>query len=327
MQTIQNYNIEKNNIFKEDIKFENQLNKLDFSTDYIRSSGNATKLINTNLNSKKPNIIINTPLLINQNTNFNTINEYSEKEYYFSKINLEYDLHISSLKKKLADAKKNRKNIELNVINLKKKIKELQEDEKKSLKQLEYTKKYISNIKKNSIKNLKKNKGLIIARMNKINQYERNSCNMKSEKNKFNNNKKRVIEPSYFEGLTNPNLSHLAFYTAIKNNSINASNENPVSKLINNRKNKIHKNLKEYSSPISTKIYIKKIITSVRKSKNYKIIKDNLIKDIAKDINEKVKIEREIEKINREQNKLYNNFYENFVVLRQAKTLEYDDYI
>ena len=42
---------------------------------------------------------------------------------------------------------------------------------------------------------------------------------------------------------------------------------------------------------------------------------------------ESVKFVREIEKINREQNKLYNNFYENFVVLRQAKTLEYDDYI
>ena len=120
--------------------------------------------------------------------------------------------------------------------------------------------------------------------MNKINQYVRNSCNMKSEKNNFNNNKKQVREPSYFEGLTNPNLSHLAFYTAIKNNSINISNVNPVSKLINNRKNKINKNLKEYSSPTSTKIYIKKIITSVRKTKNYKIIKDNLIKDIVKDV-------------------------------------------
>ena len=123
-------------------------------------------------------------------------------------------------------------------------IKELQEDEKKSLKQLEYTKKYISKIKKNSVDNLKKNKGLIIARMNKINQYVRNSCNMKSEKNNFNNNKKQVREPSYFEGLTNPNLSHLAFYTAIKNNSINISNVNPVSKLINNRKKKRKKRIK-----------------------------------------------------------------------------------
>ena len=66
-------------------------------------------------------------------------------------------------------------------------------------------------------------------------------------------------------------------------------------------------------------------ITSVRKTKNYRNIKDNLIKNIKKDIDEKLKIEREIEKINKEQNNLYNSFYENFVILRSAKTLNVED--
>ena len=86
-------------------------------------------------------------------------------------------------------------------------------------------------------------------------------------------------------------------------------------------------NFKICSSPISNKIYIKKTITSIRKSKNYKNIKDNLIKNIKKDIDEKLRVEREIAKINKEQNKLYNNFYENFVILRSAKTLDVEDNI
>ena len=126
-------------------------------------------------------------------------------------------------------------------------------------------------------------------------------------------------------------LSHLACYTAIKdNNKISNKNLNSNNNLIKKKKIEKPEGLEKFkicSSPISNKIYIKKTITSIRKTKNYRNIKDNLIKNIKKDIDEKLRIEREISKINREQNKLYNNFYENFVILRSAKTLDVDDNI
>ena len=310
----------------------------DLSTDNLQYSNNSTKLTNTNINSSiLKNIRNNTPLLINPNFYYNTINEYSEDNFNISKINLECDIYISSLKKKLAMVKQSRKDVELNVINLKKKINELQDKEKKSLKQLECTKKYINKIKKNSKNNNNKNYGIIITKINNIyqnNQSNKNPGNIKL--NIDNSNAYKAWMPKNDIIISkNPKstLSHLACYTAIKNNN-NNKNKN---KNLNSKNNLIKKkiigkpegldNFKICSSPISNKIYIKKTITSIRKSKNYKNIKDNLIKNIKKDIDEKLRVEREIAKINKEQNKLYNNFYENFVILRSAKTLDVEDNI
>jgi hypothetical protein len=79
-------------------------------TDNLQLSNFSTKLTNTNINNKiLNNFGNNTPLLINPNFYYNTINEYSEENFNLSKINLECDLYISSLKKKLALMKKNRK--------------------------------------------------------------------------------------------------------------------------------------------------------------------------------------------------------------------------
>ena len=138
----------------------------DLSSDNLHLS---TKLTNSYINNKKnKNLGSNIPLLMNTKYYYNTINEYSEDNFSLSKVNLQYDIYITSLKKKLALMKQNRKQVELNVINLKKKINELQDKEKKSLKQLECTRKYINKIKKNSKNNNNKNYGIIITKINNI---------------------------------------------------------------------------------------------------------------------------------------------------------------
>ena len=178
----------------------------------------------------------------------------------------------------------------------------------------------------NSKNNLNKNNGIIISKKNNINQNFRNN----KINNNSNNYKTWVETRKYAYPLKKSNLSHLACHTAIKSNYINNNNI----KKLNSRRNLVKSqnlesieyftNFKKCASPITSKIYIKKNITSIRKSKNYQNIKDDLIKVIRKDIDEKLKIEREIENINKEQNKLYNSFYEDFVILRSAKTLDFD---
>ena len=296
----------------------------DLSSDNLHLS---TKLTNSYINNKKnKNLGSNIPLLMNTKYYYNTINEYSEDNFSLSKVNLQYDIYITSLKKKLALMKQNRKQVELNVINLKKKINELQDKEIKSFKQVEYTKKYIDKIMKNSKNNLNKKYGINFPRKNNINQNLRNN----QLNNNANNYKTWVGTKKYIHSLKKNNLSHLACQTAIKNNYIN---DTSIKKLNSNRNIiksqnlenvEYFTNVKNCASPITNKIYIKKNITSIRKSKHYQNIKDNLIKVIRKDIDEKLKIEREIENINKEQNKLYNSFYEDFVVLRSAKTLDFD---
>ena len=328
MQANSNSNNKKNIILKQNLEFSNHKKSSDLSRDHLYSSNISTKLTNTNLGNKKiEDIHINTPLIMNQKDNYNTINEYSEEDFLLSKMNLECDIHISSLKKKLTAMKQNRKQVELKVISLRKKINELQDKEKKSIKQLEYTKNYINKIKKNSKNNLNKNYGIIITKINNIYQNNKNQGNIKLNINNSNNFKTWIPPQKNKPFNQKPNLSHLAYYSAIKNNSINISNKNLNSKNNLIKKQTIDKigNYKICSSPTSSKIYIKKNITSIRKTKNYRNIKDNLIKNIKRDIDEKLKIEREIAKINKEQNKLYNNFYENFVILRSAKTLDVED--
>lgn len=329
MKTISNSDTKKNKILKKNLEYSTHKRTSDLSTDYLYSSNFSTKLTNTNIYNKKlSNLQLNIPT--NQKDNYNTINDYSEEELYLSKLNLAYDIHISSLKKKLSMLKKDRKKIELNVINYKKKINELQDKEKKSSKQLEYTKKYISRILKNSNNHSNKNYGIIITKINNIFQNNKTQGNIKLNINNSNNYKNLAPNEKRISSLTNPNLSHLACYTAIKNNSINNDNKKIKAKrnLIKNKFNEKTEyiiNFKNCSSPVTNKVYIKKNITSIRKTKRYQNIKDNLIKRLKMDIDEKLKIEREIEKINKEQNKLYNNFYENFVILRSAKTLDVND--
>ena len=334
MQMISNSYNKTNKTFRRNLDFSNIKEKSDFAIDYFHSSNFSNKVTSNKTNEKIiNNHLLNTPLIINQSNNYNTINEYSEEELYLSKLNLECDIYISSLKQNLVNIKKERKQIESKIINLKKKIQELQDKEMKSSKQLEHTRNYINRIMKNSKNNLNKNYGIIITKINNIYQNNKNPGNIKLNINNSNNYKTVVPTKKSVSSMVKTNLSHLPFYDDIKNidNNINNSISNREIKLKRNliKNQKIKKaefatDFKNCPSPITSKIYIKKNITSIRKTKNYENIKNNLIKNIKKDIDEKLRIEREIEKVNKEQNKLYNNFYENFVILRSAKTLDVD---
>ena len=332
MQMISNSYNKTNKTFKRNLDFSNIKEQSDFAIDYFHSSNFSNKVTSNKTNEKIiNNHLLNTPLIINQSNNYNTINEYSEEELYLSKLNLECDIYISSLKQNLVNIKKERKQIESKIINLKKKIQELQDKEMKSSKQLEHTRNYINRIMKNSKNNLNKNYGIIITKINNIYQNNKNPGNIKLNINNSNNYKTVVPTKKSVSSMVKTNLSHLPFYNEIKNIDINNNISNREIRLKRNliKNQKIKKaefatDFKNCPSPITSKIYIKKNITSIRKTKNYENIKNNLIKNIKKDIDEKLRIEREIEKVNKEQNKLYNNFYENFVILRSAKTLDVD---
>ena len=332
MQMISNSYNKTNKTFKRNLDFSNIKEQSDFAIDYFHSSNFSNKVTSNKTNEKIiNNHLLNTPLIINQSNNYNTINEYSEEELYLSKLNLECDIYISSLKQNLVNIKKERKQIESKIINLKKKIQELQDKEMKSSKQLEHTRNYINRIMKNSKNNLNKNYGIIITKINNIYQNNKNPGNIKLNINNSNNYKTVVPTKKSVSSMVETNLSHLPFYNEIKNIDINNNISNREIRLKRNliKNQKIKKaefatDIKNCPSPITSKIYIKKNITSIRKTKNYENIKNNLIKNIKKDIDEKLRIEREIEKVNKEQNKLYNNFYENFVILRSAKTLDVD---
>ena len=332
MQTNKSSNTNRHKILKTNIEYLTQKRVSDLSTDYLHSSNFSTKLTNTNVNHKKPkNSRLNTLFLNNRNENYNNINEHLEEELYLSKRNLEYDLHITNLKKQLEKLKNDRKKAEINVIHLKKKILELQNKEIASSRQLEYTKKYIKKIMKNSKNKINKNYGIIITKINNIYQNNKNLGNFKLNIKNSSNYKTWVQSKRSAASMVNPDLKNLSCYTAIKSNYINNIPNKKVKTKRNliksqiNEKTEFIETVKDCSSPITNKIYIKKTITSNRKTKNYQNIKDNIIKKIKRDIDEKLRIEREIERINKEQNKLYNNFYENFVILRSAKTLDVND--
>lgn len=332
MQTNKSSNTNRHKILKTNIEYLTRKRVSDLSTDYLHSSNFSTKLTNTNVNHKKPkNSRLNTLFLNNRNENYNTINEHLEEELYLSKRNLEYDLHITNLKKQLEKLKNDRKKAEINVIHLKKKILELQNKEIASSRQLEYTKKYIKKIMKNSKNKINKNYGIIITKINNIYQNNKNLGNFKLNIKNSSNYKTWVQSKRSAASMVNPDLKNLSCYTAIKSNYINNIPNKKVKTKRNliksqiNEKTEFIETVKDCSSPITNKIYIKKTITSNRKTKNYQNIKDNIIKKIKRDIDEKLRIEREIERINKEQNKLYNNFYENFVILRSAKTLDVND--
>ena len=297
MQMISNSYNKANKSFRRNLDFSNIKEQSDFAIDYFHSSNFSNKVTSNKTNEKIiNNHLLNTPLIINQSNNYNTINEYSEEELYLSKLNLECDIYISSLKQNLVNIKKERKQIESKIINLKKKIQELQDKEMKSSKQLEHTRNYINRIMKNSKNNLNKNYGIIITKINNIYQNNKNPGNIKLNINNSNNYKTVVPTKKSVSSMVKTNL----------NNNISNREIRLKRNLIKNQKIKkaeFATDFKNCPSPITSKIYIKKNITSIRKTKNYENIKNNLIKNIKKDIDEKLRIEREIEKVNKEQNK------------------------
>ncbi len=329
----------------------------DSSLGNIYTCNYSTIVTNSNIyNNKTPSLgRVHTPLSPNQNT-YNTIGDNSGDIFYLSKVNLEYDIYLSSLKKKLLVIKEERKKSEAMVKNEKKKIIELQKEELKSLNQLENTKKYIKKIIENRKKYTNKNFDIKITKINNIFQTNKRPNNelYKSDNLNFNtwfaHNKKRpVIKPkvlSHINCITNSEIGNniinnsYLIYNKIKP-SLNASKYNTIDiiqksnfshkkvysrKKIKNKNNFInnHKDNTNYSvnnndinNITSVNNYINK-----KNNNNNKILRKSLISRLKQNEEEKKKIEQQIKEIEMEENKLYNNFYDNFEDYYSSKTLD-----
>ena len=330
----------------------------DLSLGNLYTCDYSTIVTNSNIyNNKIPNLDrLNTPISPTKNT-YNTIEENSGEIFYLSKINLEHDIYLSSLKKKLLVIKEERKKSEANVINAKKKIIELQKEEQKSLNQLENTKKYITKIIENRKKYTNKNYDIKITKINNIFQTNKRANNELYHSDNLNcntwfaHNKKRpVIKPQISSndvicnsGIENNiiNNSYL-IYNKIKPN-INSSTNNTIDsiqksnlshKKIYSRKkikikNNIINNLKyntNYSlnnnNDINNITSVNNYINKKNSYNNNKILRESLIFRLKKNEEEKKKIEKQIKEIEKEENKLYNNFYDNFEFYNSSKTLD-----
>jgi len=311
----------------------------DLSSVNLYTSDYSTIVTNSNIFiNKTPNLDRgHSPLSPNKNT-FNTIEDNSKDIFYLSKLNLEHDIYLSSLKKKLAIIKEERKKSEVNVINAKKKIIELQKEEQKSLNELENTKKYIKKIIENRKKYSKKNFDIKIMKINNIFKSHKSTKNKLYHSGNLNfntwlapNKKKSIIK--------HQKSSHVISTSGIDNNSSYLYNKIKP-ELYENRNNTIE-NVVSYSALSHKKIYSRKKIKikndyfkNNKENRNYinytdnnnddtnnkiekrsnknKILKKSLIKKLKVDIEEKEKIKKQIEEIEKEQNKLYNNFYDKF---------------
>jgi hypothetical protein len=328
----------------------------DLSLGNLYSCDYSTIVTNSKIyNNKTPNLGgVNIPISPNKNA-YNTIEENSIDIFYLSKINLEHDIYLSSLKRKLAIIKEERKKSEANVINAKKKIIELQKEEEKSLNQLENTKKYITKIIENRKKYTNKNFDIKITKINNIFQTNKRPSNGLYHSDNLNcntwfaHNKKRpIIKPQISSSHANCNSeienniinNSYLLYNKIKPN-INSSKNNTIEsiqksnlsqkkiysrkkiKTKNNFINKLKYNTNYSENNNNDKNNITNVNNYINKKKNNnKKFRESLILRLKKNEEEKKKIEKQIEEIEMEENKLYNNFYDNFKFYNSSKTLD-----
>ena len=310
------------------------------STGNIYGSDYST-ITNSNIYNNKNIVGVPTGTSPTKSLYYNTIDDYSSVASNLSKVNIEHDILLSSLKKKLAMIKDERKKSEICVANKKKKIYELQKEEQKSLKQLENTKKYIKKIIDNRKKhNNQKNFDIKITKINNIFQTNKSPNHKISNTNDICNlsntwlvpRKKKVIIKK-----TKTNLSHNTCCSELGKININY-NLNKNNRLtidlneINYSKDTNYNNSSNYNNTKNRTIYNRKKISNNNSIKNNNKIsnnkttlKENLIQKLRQDEEEKTKIQKQIEEIEKEQKDLYNNFYENFVFNFSSKTLDVND--
>ena len=323
----------------------------DLSLGNLYTCDYSTIVTNSNIYNNTPNLDrIHTPISPMKNT-YNTIEDNSRDIFYLSKINLEHDILISSLKKKLIMIKEERKKSEVNVINEKMKIIELQREEQKSLNQLENTKKYIKKIIENRKKYTNKNFDIKITKINNIFQTNKRpndrlyySSNLNCNTWFAHTKKRPVIKPQI--------SSHFNCHSRIENNIVNNSYliYNKIKPSLNASKNNTIENIQK-SNLSHKKIYSRKkikinskknFINNLKNNINYsvnnnitnnnkyinnnnnnnKILRESLISRLKQNEEEKKKIEKQIEEIEKEENKLYNNFYDNLEFYNSSKTID-----
>ena len=267
-----------------------------------------------------------------------------------SKKNLEYDIQIAALKKKLSSLKEQRKQSEMKVNLMKLRIKQLQKEEKESIKELENTKKSIQKIKNNRKKAEKKD---IYKTFSKKNKKKHNLIKIKTLSFVNNKNSDNIINNSYFKDNGNKIISHNSFHISMKKNHNFKNNFTPKAnyfsnkRILNNSTNRSNISNDNYGlySIRNTSINLDKInisynnvnnVNNVNKNKvisnlvsnnnnnnnkninnkNNKIglknqIKKDLVDKLKKDEEERKKIQEEIRKIEKEQYNLWINFNDN----------------
>lgn len=309
-----------------------------------------SNISNGNLYLSNFSIITNTDVYTNKSQNrvhttsspaksilFNTLDDYTRDIFYLSKKKIEHDIQLSSLKKKLATIKEERKKSEISVKNKKKKIIELQKEEQKSLKQLEKTKRYIKKIIDNRKKhNNTKNFDIKITKINNIFQTNKSPNHKLFSSGNLNCLSNTWFPPTKKKSIIkNQTLTHGYCLSGIDNSNIKGcSTKSSKLKIdinqINTSKTINYNNYTNYNTE-NRRIYNRKKIKMSNSKKNdnknfnNKRLKENLIRKLKKDEEEKIRIQKEIEEIEKEQNNMFNNFYENFGVYSSYKTLDLND--
>ena len=261
-----------------------------------------------------------------------------------SKKNLELDIQLTSLKKKLSSMKEQRKQSEMEVNLMKLRISKLQNEEKTSIKELENIKKSIQKIQYNRKKAEKNNINKTFSKKNhKTHNYIKNKTLSFISDNKNGSfiNNSNLLEKKSKIG------EHNSFYISMKKNKkINDNIQNnftPKPKCFINKKGKNNSNINEsndnygaYSfrnisinldninisnnnskkNNINKNRVIQNSNSNINKKEYNKIdlktqIKQNLINKLKKDEEERRKIQEEIRQIEKQQYDLWMNFSEN----------------
>ncbi len=282
---------------------------------------------------------LSTSSIIHNKSSILLPNKSQREPLDISKKNLEYDIQITALKKKLAMIKEQRKNSENKIHLMKLRINQLQNEEKASIKDLENIKKSIQNIKNNRKKNeYKKN-------------YVKKVINTNNNINKSYNSYNRNINNSNIkERVKNKNsnlLGHQSFHISMKKNNnfsiFTNNNYTPKSKIFINKKalntsnNKTNTSSNDNFGTYSFRnisINLDKI--NINGSKNSLImnkgnrnsntnininnknekdlksqIKQNLVNKLREDEKERKRIQEEIRRLEKQQYNLWMNFNEN----------------
>ena len=260
---------------------------------------------------------------------FHTIDDHTRDILYLSKINIEYDIYLSSLKKQLIFMRERRKKTQKIITNLKRKILELQKEEEKSIKQLENTKKYIKNIINNRKKNKSKSKKNVDIKKSTRNinfnkTYNNRSPNYKLSKNS-DNNLNTWADSRKKPRIKNQKLGHINCYSGIYNrdNLLNKKNK---------FQEKMNYNFINFNS-VNPTIYNRKKVEFNNKKQKFKNVnsnnniklKESLVQQLKKDEEEQMKIKKQLEEIEKEQNSLFNNFYEDIAIYDSSKTFNLDE--
>ena len=313
----------------------------------IFSNRNSTSNYISNSSMNQSNIFPNKSTNNKNHRNFlysNNITEISD----ISKKNLEYDIQLAALKKKLSSVKEQRKQSEIKVNLMKLRINKLQNEEKASLRELKNITKSIQKIKINRVKaiqkdinrnfnqnkiknNFVKNKTISFINDNSsisffsnsnlkeksIKIHPHNIINISLERNNLNKNFQKNFTPktkflSNPKGLNNSN-------SKINKNNISKDNYGSYSfrnESINVDKLSFNKNtsknkVKNRVIPNSIPHINKNVKNDKSKPDLKSQVKKNLENKLKSDEEERKRIQEEIRKIEKQQYDLWMNFNEN----------------